>query len=65
MSTRSPRPEESRGPLGRPQRTRTEDKLPSDDAEKSVSETFAPAIRGSDQHRRAAADVDEGSDCDC
>lgn len=42
MSTRSPRPEESRGPLGRPQRTRTEDKLPSDDAEKSVSETFAP-----------------------
>lgn len=42
MSTRPPRPEESRGPLGRPQRTRTEDKLPSDDAEKSVSETFAP-----------------------
>ncbi|MFN5436144.1 MAG: transcription termination factor Rho [Planctomyces sp.] len=42
MSTRSPRPEESRGPLGRPQRTRTEDKFPSDDAEKSVSETFAP-----------------------
>ncbi|MFN5797489.1 MAG: transcription termination factor Rho [Planctomyces sp.] len=42
MSTRSPRPEESRGPLGRPQRARTEDKLPSDDAEKSVSETFAP-----------------------
>lgn len=42
MSTRSPRPEDSRGPLGRPLRTRTEDKLPADDEEKSVSETFAP-----------------------
>lgn len=42
MSTRSPRPEDSRGPLGRPQRTRPEDKLPADDEEKSVSETFAP-----------------------
>jgi len=42
MSNRSPRPDEPRGPLGRSQRTRPEDNLPADDAEKSVSETFAP-----------------------
>jgi len=42
MSTRSPRPDEPRGPLGRSQRTRPEDSLPADDLEKSVSETFAP-----------------------
>lgn len=41
MSTRSPRPDEPRGPLGRSQRTRPEDSLPADDLEKSVSETFA------------------------
>jgi len=44
MSTESPRSEESRGPLRRLQRSRPEDRLPADDAEKSVSDTFAPPV---------------------
>lgn len=42
MSTRPPRPDDARGPVSRLQRTRPEDRQSAEDAEKSVSDTFAP-----------------------